>query len=54
MNGAPGHDSTLSDHTGLGTTWANQRNFDMNHAPGTGLIAQNVNLQSSMVSLYYD
>ena len=30
--------------TGLGTTWANEMNLGVNHAPGAGLIAQIVNL----------
>ena len=48
MNGVLGHDFALS-HTGLGTTWANEMNFTMNHAPGVGLIAQPIDQQSSVL-----
>ena len=34
-----GHDSALKGFTGPGTTWANEINFVMNHAPGAGSIA---------------
>ena len=36
MNGVLGHDSALSGYTGPGTTWANEMNFGMEHAPGAG------------------
>ena len=36
-----------------GTTWANEMNFGMHHAPGAGLIARNVDLQSSILTLSY-
>ena len=34
-----GHDSELHLYTGQGTTWANEMNFGMAHAPGAGSIA---------------
>ena len=34
-----GHDSALLGYAGPGTTWANEMNFVMNHAPGAGSIA---------------
>ena len=36
-----------------GTTWANEVTFVMNHASGTGSIAQPVDPQSSMLPLCY-
>ena len=39
MNAVLGHKSTLFGYTGPGTTWANEMNFVLNHAPGAGLIA---------------
>ena len=39
MIGVFGHDSALYTYTGLGTTWANETNHGMNHAPGAELIA---------------
>ena len=40
MNGTGilGHESTLYGYTGHGTTWANEMNFVLNHAPGAGSI----------------
>ena len=46
MIGVLGHDSALYGYTGLGTTWANDMNFVMNHALGAGLIARTVDQQS--------
>ena len=34
MNGVLGHDSALLGYTGPGTTWVNEMNSAMNHAPG--------------------
>ena len=42
MIGVLGHDSALKGYTGPGTTWANEMNFVMNLAPGTGSIARPV------------
>ena len=33
MTGILGHDSALQGYIGPGTTWANEMNFVMNHAP---------------------
>ena len=30
------HNSALQGYTRPGTTWANEENFVVNHAPGTG------------------
>ena len=38
----------------LGTTWANEMNIGVKHAPGAGLVACPVYLQSSVLSLCYD
>ena len=53
MNGVLGHDSVLYVYTRPGTTWANEMNIVVNHAPGAGSIAQPVNYQSSMLPLYH-
>ena len=42
MIGVLGHDSALKGYTGLETTWANEMNFVMHHAPGAGTIARPV------------
>ena len=42
---------TLQGYSGPRTTWANERNFVMNHAPGAELIAQHVDHQSSALPL---
>ena len=39
INGVSGHSSALYGYTGPGTTWANDTNFVMNHAPSAGTIA---------------
>ena len=54
MNGVLGHNVALSGFTGQMTTWVNEINFSLNHAPGAGSIVCPVALQSSMLSLYYD
>ena len=36
-------------YTGCGTTWADEMNFGINHAPGAGWIAWPVDLQSNTV-----
>ena len=38
MNGVQGHNFALQGYTGPGTTWDNEMNFVMNHAPGAGWI----------------
>ena len=38
MVGVLVHDSVLQGYTSPGTTWANDMNFIMNHAPGAGSI----------------
>ena len=38
----------LQGYTGPGTTWANEINFDMNHAPGAGSIPRPVDQQSTV------
>ena len=38
MISVSGHDYKLSGYTGLGTTWINETNIGMNHAPGAGSI----------------
>ena len=38
---------TVKLYTGLGTTWANEVNFAMNHAHGEGSSALNVERQTS-------
>ena len=48
-----GHHAALYGYTGPGTTWANEMNFSMNHAPGAGSIAGFVDLQSSTLSLSF-
>ena len=40
MIGVLGHDSALSGYTEQETTRANEMNFVMNHAPGTGSIVR--------------
>ena len=37
-----GNDSALQSCTDLRTTWPNEMDFDMNHAPGAKSIAQPV------------
>ena len=40
-------------YIGPGTTWANEMNLVVNHAPGAGSIASPVDLQSDALSLCY-
>ena len=42
MNGVPGHNAALYGYTGPWRTWYIRTNVGMNHAPGTGSIAQHV------------
>ena len=42
MNGVLGHDYALEGYIGARTTWANEMNFSMNHAPGAGSISRPV------------
>ena len=50
--GVLGHDSVSQGYTGQDTTWANEINFVMNHAPGAGSIARPVDQHSSALPLY--
>ena len=43
----------LEGYTGPGTTWDDEMNFVMNHAPGAGSIARPVDQQSSALPLCY-
>ena len=52
MNGVLGNDYALSGYYGETTTWANEMDIVMNHAPGAGLIARCVHKQSSELPLY--
>ena len=52
MSSVLGNSSALQGYTGPGTTFANEMNFGMNHAPGARSICQNVNLQSSVLLCY--
>ena len=54
MNGVLGHHAELLRNTRLGTSWTNEMNFGMNHAPRARSITRPVNLQSNMLSLYYN
>ena len=54
VNDIFGLDSALRDYTGLGTTWANEMNIGVNHAPHAGSIARPVDLQSNTLPLCYD
>ena len=47
MNGVSGHDSALEGYTGPVTTWTNEMNFVMNHAPGAWSIGRPIDQQSS-------
>ena len=51
MNGVLDHDSALSGYTGPGTTWANEMNFVINHAPGAGSIARPFDQHSSALQM---
>ena len=53
MIGVLGHDSALQGYTGPDTTWANDINSVMNHAPGAGSIARPVDQRSSTLPLYH-
>ena len=53
MNAILGINSALQIYTCLGTIWANEMNFVMNHAPGAGSIARPVDQQSSALPLCY-
>ena len=44
---------TVKAIAGPGTTWANELNFVLNHAPGAGSIARPVDQQSSALPLYH-
>ena len=49
MNGVSGQNSALLGYTGPRTTWANDFNFGMNHAPGAGSITQPVDQHATTV-----
>ena len=51
MVGVLGHNSALKGYTGPGTTWADEMNFVLNHAPGAGSLARPVHQQSSALPL---
>ena len=51
MLGVVGHDYALQDYTGPWTTWANEMNIVVNHAPGAGSIARPVDQQPSTLPL---
>ena len=53
MTGVLDHDSAIQGYTQPGTTWANEMNIVMNHAPGAGSIARLVYQQSSTIPLCY-
>ena len=48
MNCISNHDSALKAYTGIRTSWANEINFGINHAPGAGSIAGPIDRQSSI------
>ena len=45
-----GHNCVVQGYTGHGTTWANEMNFAIKHAPGAGSITQSVDLQSNALA----
>ena len=45
INGVLGNDPAQWGYTGPGTTYANEMDFDMNHAPGAESIAWHVALR---------
>ena len=51
MIGVLGHDSALQGYASPETTWANEMNFVVIHAPDAGSIAQPVDLQSNVLPL---
>ena len=53
MNGVLVQIQHLKGYTVPGTTWANQMNFVINHAPGAGSTAHPVDQQSSALPLYH-
>ena len=53
INGVLGHDSVWQGYTGPNTTWANEINSVMNHAPGAGSLARPVDQQSIVLPLCY-
>ena len=53
MNGVIGREPAVEGYTRLWTTWSNMMNLGLNHAPGAGLMAWPVDLQSSMLPLCY-
>ena len=53
MNAVLGHDSALARlYTVSESTWTNEMNLVMNHAPGAGSIARPGDQQSSTLPLY--
>ena len=44
MNGAIDHNSALLGYIGPETTWVNEMNFGLKHAPGAGSITRPVAL----------
>ena len=51
MNGVIGHDSALQGYTWPETTWTDEMNVVMNHAPDAGSIAQPVDQQQCATEL---
>ena len=49
MAGILGHDAALYGYTGPRTTWANEMNLFMNHAPDAGSFARPVDLQTTVL-----
>ena len=54
MNGVSHHDAALLGYIEPGTTWADEMNFVVNHAPGAGSITRRVDQQSSVLPLYLE
>ena len=52
MNGVLGYESVMYGYTGTETTWANEMNIVMNHAPGLGLTTYPNITNSSLFILY--
>ena len=53
MNGVFSHDSALQGYTGPGTTWANEMNLAMKHAPGAGTKENECAVPENMTKIIY-
>ena len=51
MIGVLGHDSALQGYTRPGTSWTNEMNFVINHAPGAGFSSTRYVHSFDMISL---